>query len=263
MLDLARIQGVILDMDGVVWRGAETLPGVPVLFDFLAARQIRYVFATNNSTQTPDAYSQRLNRLGVQANQGQIVTSSTVTAHYLRQQYPDFSTVFIVGQEGLRQALLAQGFREIEGQAELVVVGLDRQLTYDKLRTAAFQIRRGAVFVGTNGDKSIPDAEGIAPGAGSILAALEAATGQAPVVTGKPEAPMFEQALAILGTVPATTLMVGDRLDTDIWGAKRSGLQSALILSGVVGEAELTTSDLQPDAAFADLAHLMMEWQQM
>jgi 4-nitrophenyl phosphatase len=261
LIDFALIQGVILDMDGVVWRGNQVLNGVFSFTRFLSYKHTPYVFATNNSTRTPDDYAQKLQSIGIPVTPAQVITSATATARYLHEHYPDFSSVFIVGQEGLRQALQAQGFREATGQAQIVVVGLDPELTYDKLRKATFQLNGGAVFIGTNADAGFPEPDGIAPGAGSILAALQTASGRQPKVIGKPEEPMFEHALAVLGTRPATTLMIGDRLETDIVGARQAGLRSALVLSGVSGEADLARSDIQPDGVFADLAALLKTWE--
>jgi 4-nitrophenyl phosphatase len=264
-IDFSQIQGVVLDMDGVIWRGAEILPGVPAFFEFLLARQIPYVFATNNSTRTPEMYVEKIGALGIKVEGHQIVTSSTATARYLHEHYPTLSKVFIVGQEGIYAALGGIGFEVVEdGQpADFVVVGLDRTLTYQKLQAACYQIQRGAIFIGTNGDVNLPEPEGYIPGAGSIIAALQTATGQTPLIIGKPETPMYETALSILNTLPAATLMIGDRLDTDIGGAKRTGLMSALVLSGASTEMDLreTPSEFLPDGVYQDLAELQVRWQ--
>lgn len=259
MIDFSCIRGVILDMDGVIWRGSEILPGVPDFFKFLDSCHIPYVFATNNSTRTPEMYTERISGLGVKAEIRQIITSPLVTARFLRDQYPTLKKAYVVGQEGIYAALRGVGLDIVEDeQADFVVVGLDRTLTYAKLQAACYQIQRGALFIGTNSDVTLPEPDGYIPGAGSILALLQTATKQPPLIMGKPEKPMFEYALGVLGTLPATTLMIGDRVETDIWGAKRAGLSSALVLSGVSEAGDL--NDYQPDGIYQDLVDLQNHW---
>ncbi len=259
VIDFSQIRGVVLDMDGVIWRGSEILPGVPDFFTFLDARHIPYVFATNNSTRTPEMYVERLNGLGVKVETHQIITSPLVTARFIREHYPTATKAYIVGQEGIYAALRGAGLEIVEDeQADFVVVGLDSTLTYAKLQAACYQIQRGALFIGTNADTTLPEPDGYIPGAGSILALLQTATKQKPLIMGKPETPMFEYALGVLGAAPAATLMIGDRAETDIWGAKRAGLSSALVLSGVSEDGDLT--DYQPDGVYQDLVDLQNHW---
>lgn len=258
--NLTNVQGVIADMDGVLWRGNDPLPGAA---EFFAALEIPYVFATNNSTRSVGDYVEKLGKMGITATPAQIVTSATATAAYLAGIYPAGTKIFVVGEAGLKQALQAHGFTLVSatgGQPHLVVAGLDRYLSYDKLAVATLHIQRGAAFIGTNGDKTFPVPQGVAPGAGSILAALETACGHAPqVVVGKPEPPMFEIALQILGTLPEYTLMIGDRLETDILGAQRMGIRTALMLSGISSEADVSVTGIQPEAVYQDLAHFLLE----
>jgi 4-nitrophenyl phosphatase len=142
------------------------------------------------------------------------------------------------------------------------VVGWDQQLSWRKLATATRLILGGAGFVATNPDRTYPTEEGLVPGNGAQIAALEAATGQAPVMIGKPAPILYEQALARLGTTPETTLVIGDRLDTDILGGIRLGMPSALVLSGVSDAETLRTSPIRPDHVFADLLELVRVWQE-
>ena len=150
------------------------------------------------------------------------------------------------------------GFHLVEGRAKAVVVGIDFNITYNELRAATLLIRGGADFIGTNPDTSYPTPEGIAPGAGSILALLEAASGRPPTIIGKPMRGMFDAALNVLGTQPQDTLMVGDRLNTDISGAKSLGMQTALVLTGVESRESLAESDIQPDYVYPGLPELTM-----
>lgn len=260
-LDFTGIRAAILDMDGVLWRGDEVLPGVIDFFAFCQRERIAFAFATNNSTKTVEMYTQRLNTIGIPARPEQVVTSAVATAEYVARHYPPETPVYIIGGTGIRQALAAHGFREDADRAQLVVVGMDTALTYDKLKIAALRIREGAAFIGTNGDRSFPLPEGLAPGAGSILAAIETATDVTPLVIGKPETTMVEVALRRLGARADETLMVGDRLETDILGGKRAGMLTALVLTGIATAAEAAHDAVQADAVFDSLAALHAEWE--
>ncbi len=139
-------------------------------------------------------------------------------------------------------------------------MGMDFEVNYDKFRIAALRIRAGADFIGTNGDRSFPIPEGLAPGNGSLLALLETATDVAPIVIGKPERAMFDVALRRLGTTPEQTLMIGDRLETDILGAQRAGLKTAVVLTGITTAEEAAQSPIQADAVFESLQTLYTSW---
>jgi 4-nitrophenyl phosphatase len=154
----------------------------------------------------------------------------------------------------------AAGFSLVAADADVVVVGLDPDLTYQKLAQAMQLIRGGARFIGTNGDRTFPLPDRLVPGAGSILAALQACTDQKPLIIGKPEKPMFEIALDRLGTPAGRTLMVGDRLDTDILGGQQAGLRTALLLTGVTTPEALATGSVRPDCVFDDLKALHAAW---
>lgn len=261
-MTLAEITAVIADMDGVLWRGDEPLPGLPALFDWLHQRGLPFVLATNNSSKSPADYTRKLAKMNVPGiPENAILTSGTATAAYLRERYPAGTRLHILGGDGLRQVMREAGFALADADVEVVIVGLDQQLSYEKLRHAAALIRRGALFVGTNADKTYPMPDGPAPGAGSIVAALAAATDQEPLIVGKPHAPMFETALELLGQPAASTLMIGDRLDTDILGAAQVGLRTALVFTGISTPADLNGSGTQPDRVFADLPALIEAWQ--
>jgi 4-nitrophenyl phosphatase len=169
----------------------------------------------------------------------------------------------VVGQEGLAQALAAAGFvlaHPTDETADAVVAGIDFGLTYDKLRRATLFIRRGARFIGTNGDLTYPSEVGLVPGAGSILAAIQAATDVAPTVIGKPGRPMFDAAVARLGRPRERTAMLGDRLDTDILGAQRAGLKTILVTTGIDGRDAVEAKGIVPDAVYESLVELVAAW---
>lgn len=257
---MREIQGIVMDMDGVIWRGDELLPGAVALFDWLRARGLPFAAATNNSAKSPADYVKKLAGLGIHGiSEDQILTSGRVTVSYLIQNYPAGTPVYIVGGDGLKQMVARAGF-ELSDAGRVVVVGIDFDVTYNKLKRATQLIRGGAAFIGTNGDKTFPMSDGLVPGAGSIIAAIQTAVGREPLMMGKPNRPMFEAALNLLGTAAASTLMIGDRLDTDIDGAKAAGLRTALVLTGVTTRAELAASASQPDHVYHDLTELIADF---
>jgi 4-nitrophenyl phosphatase len=189
-----------------------------------------------------------------------VLTSAQAAAAYLAGFAPPGTHVYAIGDEGVRRALEQHGFVLTDAEAVYVVVGWDRQLTWVKLATAALLIHAGAGFIGTNPDTNYPTERGPVPGNGAQLAALETTTGVVPIVVGKPEPRMYEDALRRMGAHPGTTAVVGDRLDTDIAGGIRAGLTTVLVLSGVATEADLATSPVKPDLVCADIGELMRMW---
>lgn len=259
-MDFSTLNGVILDMDGVLWLGDQPLPGMQDLFEFFRSRNIGFVLATNNSAKSPADYVAKLARMGVQGVEAaQIVTSGIAAVNYLQTHYPTGTNIHVLGGDGLKALVTKAGY-VLADDAEVVVAGIDTALTYEKLKRAAMLIRKGAVFIGTNADVTIPTPEGLAPGAGSILAALQAATDCEPIIMGKPNAPMFEAALRALNTDATHALMIGDRLQTDILGAQNVGIRAALVLTGVATEADLKTSPIQPDVVYSGLPELIAAW---
>ncbi len=252
------IKAVISDMDGVLWRGTQALPGLKALFAHLFTQKIDFILATNNSRKTPSDYVHKLAGMGVTGIEPRhIVTSGTATVSYLQAHYRPGTSLYVVGGDGLKQLLVRAGFELVEEDAEVVVCGIDFDLTYDKARRATLLISGGAAFIGTNPDSSFPSPEGLVPGAGSILALIEAASGQSPTIIGKPERGMFDAALRQLGTCPSETLMIGDRISTDIAGAQALGIKTALVLTGVETAESLKASAVQPDWVFAGLPELL------
>jgi 4-nitrophenyl phosphatase len=192
-----------------------------------------------------------------------ILTSGVATAQVLLQELGPGRPLYVIGEEGLQQALAAAGFTlaaSASAPVSAVVVGGDRRLTYDKLKAAALLIQRGARLVGSNPDVVVPTEEGLTPEAGAILAALTAATGVIPMIVGKPERWLFQLALARLGAAPAETLMVGDRLDTDILGGRNAGLRTALVTTGVDDAASAAAKGIQPDLVLSGLDELVDRW---
>jgi HAD superfamily hydrolase (TIGR01457 family) len=259
---LSEIRSLIIDIDGVLWKGREALPGVLAFFDFLRRRQIPFIIASNNSSRPASSIIERLAQMNVNVDAREVLTSAEATAVFLPRLVGKNAHIFLVGGEGIREALVREGFTIVPANADAVVVGLDRDLTYAKLERATFEIRRGAKFIGTNADKTYPTDEGLAPGGGAILAALQVATDIAPTIIGKPERAMFEIALELMHAEPRTCAMLGDRLDTDIEGAQRAALRSILVLTGVTSRETLADSTIQPDFTFENLDALREDWEQ-
>jgi 4-nitrophenyl phosphatase len=258
---LHEIRALVIDADGVLWRGNRGLPGVAAFFEFLKARQIKFMIATNNSAHPASDVVERLGHIGATIDENNVLTSAEATARYLPTVVPNAKRVFVVGGSGLSDALTKAGFQVVEQNADAVAVGIDVNLTYEKLKNAAREIWRGAKFIGTNADKTFPASDGLVPGAGSILAALETATGVAPIVVGKPERIMFDIAVAKMQATRETTAALGDRLDTDIAGGQRAGLHSLLVMTGVTTPEILAKSSIRPDLVFGDLNALRETWQ--
>ena len=221
-------------MDGVLWRGGTPLKGLDAFFQLLQDAELPYMLATNNSSRSPAQYVEKLRGMGIASvGADNIVNSGLATAHFLLNEYPIGADVHVLGGDGLREVIADAGFPLVEKDADVVVVGLDFHLTYANVTRAVLEIRNGARFIGTNPDATYPTEEGLAPGAGSLLAMVETATDVTPEVIGKPHAPMFAYALEQMGTEPGQTLMIGDRLSTDIAGGEQAGMKTALLFTGV------------------------------
>jgi len=252
-----RLKGLVLDMDGVLWRDNEAIGNLPQIFETIRKLGLSFVLATNNSTKTVEAYQKKLRNFGVELEPWQILSSAVVCLAYFKENFPKHAQVYIIGAPSLVQSFKEEGFKVLDidasKTADAVVVGLDKTVTYDKIRYASQLIRKGATFIATNTDLTFPVPGGLIPGAGTIVKAVEVASGIEPIVVGKPEAFLFEQALKLMGTLPEETLAIGDRLDTDILGAQNAGLLNALVLSGVTSIDEAKQSGLKIDIIAKDL----------
>jgi len=244
---------MILDMDGVLWRDDQPIGDLPAIFQRLSENGIRVLLATNNSTRTVNQYLNKVSSFGVHLEPWQILTSSQATAHFLKQRFPQGGSVYVVGEQALVDTLQESGFFQGEETPLAVVAGMDRQVTYAKLRQATRFILNGAPFIGTNPDRTFPTPEGLVPGAGAVLAAIQAATDVSPVIAGKPSPAIYEIALQRIKCSPQETLVVGDRPETDISGGQQIGCLTALVLSGVVDQVQAQAWRPAPDIIAADL----------
>jgi 4-nitrophenyl phosphatase len=251
----------ILDMDGVLYRGSEVLPGVKELLDALTLRERPVMLATNNSMSTPEAYERKLAAMGLDIPASAVITSALATRDYLLSTLPEGAGIYVIGMPALREQLFeGTPFHPVqygEEQPAAVVIGLDLDFTYAKLKAAHEAIQRGALFIATNADSTLPTEAGLVPGAGSMVAALAAASGQRPIVIGKPETPMLETAMTRMGVQPGETVMLGDRLDTDILAGERAGMPTVLVLTGVSTREDLASAEALPDVVVSDLPSLL------
>jgi 4-nitrophenyl phosphatase len=259
---LRQINNLIVDMDGVLYRGQESLPGAREFLTYLVEERVPFVLATNNSTLTPGQYVAKLAGMGMEVTEDCILTSGQASALHLARVVPAGTKVYAIGEDGLLSALREQGFQLTEKGVQYVVVGMDRQLTWDKLRGAALAIRAGATFLGTNPDTTLPTEEGLVPGNGANLAALEAATGIAPLVIGKPQATLLELAMHKMGVTHDGTAIIGDRLETDILGGRNAGITTVLVLSGIATREELEDSPYHPDLVFDGIDQFYQDWRE-
>lgn len=255
------IKAIILDMDGVLWRDIQPIGDLPAIFSQINALGLKVILATNNATKNVSEYQNKLTGFGIHLEDWQIINSAMACGFYLKDNFPEGGKVFVVGSDSLKDTLLQYGF-ELAKEDEpviAVVAGLDRQVNYSKLRNATIQIYHGAAFIGTNPDRTYPTPEGLVPGAGSILAAIEAATYVAPVIVGKPSPLLYNLALERLNTLPQQTIAIGDRFDTDIVGGQRAGLKTALLLSGVEDATKSSEWVPKPDFIATDLTDLLFQ----
>ena len=248
---------ILLDLDGVLYRWPEPIEGAAGSVRALRDAGKRIAFVTNNASRTPAQVAERLASVGVDAKPEEIVTSALATATLLAER--GVGSAFVVGEEGLLEALGDAGIRVVDASADevdVVVVGFDRGADYTKLKDASVLVERGVSLVASNADASFPAPGGESwPGAGALLAAIETTTGARGEVVGKPEPPLFERALASAGG--GRPLVVGDRLDTDIAGAERLGWDSALVLMGDARREDVEGSKWKPTYILDDLSGLM------
>jgi 4-nitrophenyl phosphatase len=258
MPSLVDIQHVIIDMDGVLYRGDRPMPKLREFFAFLRERPIPFILATNNSTRSSQEYADKLALMGVQVAPAEILVSGQATARALAREYPRGTRVHVFGMQPLKQALIDEGFVLADDDVQLVVASMDRAVTYEKLKRATLLIRKGARFIATNLDPTNPSEEGLIPGTGAMIVALEAASGTKPTVIGKPEPTMYQLAMEQMGARPEATAALGDRADTDILGGKRAGLTTICVLSGSSDRAEAEA--IGSDMIFDDIAQLLENW---
>ncbi len=237
-----QIRSLILDMDGVLWKSESPIGNLPEIFDAIHDRGLKVAFATNNSTQTPEQYVNRLAAFGVVVQPWQVVTSALGVADLMAKDFPSGGRIFAIGGAGVFEAIQKRGFEALKiadaKNALAVVMGIDTNITFEKMCEATLLVRKGVPFYATNPDKTFPTPRGEIPGAGSWISVIVTATGVEPLYAGKPKPFLLELARSRLGTEKSQTLVVGDRLETDVAGSQAAGMPVALVLSGVSTRAQ-------------------------
>lgn len=260
------VRALIFDLDGVIWRGHTPIAGAVEAVLRLRASGRRCFYATNNSRLLQSEFATRLRDIGLQLEDEDVLTSSAATAWHLQSHFAARPfTAYVVGEHGIKTELervggdvLDEARADISAGVDAVVVGIDRFFTYEKLRLAQKFLLRGALFIATNSDWTFPTEDGVIPGAGSIVAAVQAASQIEPLIIGKPAPAMLLGALERFNLAASTCVMVGDRLDTDIACGHRAGLRAFWVSTGVHTreQAEAALGDEKPDALFEDLPQL-------
>ncbi|WNS74832.1 TIGR01457 family HAD-type hydrolase [Bacillus sp. DTU_2020_1000418_1_SI_GHA_SEK_038] len=242
---MVKYKGYLIDLDGTMYRGTELIKEAAEFVHQLRERGLPYLFVTNNSSRTPAQVAEKLRQFKIPAQDEQVFTTSMATANYIYEQKQD-ATVYCIGEEGIRHALQDRGLALVEENADYVVVGIDRSISYEKLATACLAVRNGATFISTNGDIAIPTERGLLPGNGSLTSVITVSTQTQPIFIGKPESIIMEQALQVLGTTKEETLMVGDNYDTDILAGMNAGLDTLLVHTGVTTKKLLAGYEKRP-----------------
>lgn len=254
-------EAFIFDMDGVLYRRDEPILTAVEFIGTLRAEGKQVLFLTNNSKYGVEHYRRKLRGMGVKARQEDVLTSSEVLREYLRERYaPRGGTAFVIGGRALEREVARTPLELVRGEegkrADFVVVGWDTHINYEKLKVACLAVHNGAALVATNDDATFPAPEGKWPGAGAMVAALERSTGTQAVVVGKPNLYMMERALSRLEAPRSRTLMIGDRVETDVEGGKRAGVRTCLVLTGVSSRADAEAARPRPDYVVRDLMEL-------
>jgi 4-nitrophenyl phosphatase len=252
---LKKYKGYFIDLDGTMYRGTEKIEEAEEFVKKLKEKGISYLFMTNNSSKTPKQVAEKLISLGIPAEEHQILTSSIATANFIWERKQNAS-IYVIGEEGLRKALEEKGFRFVDENPDFVVVGIDRNINYEKLAKACLAVRAGATFISTNGDTALPTERGLLPGNGAITSVISVSTNVQPIFIGKPEKIIVEQGLKMLKTKKEETLLVGDNYETDIKAGIQSGMDTLLVHTGVTTKEHLKDKEIQPTYTVNNLS----EW---
>ncbi|HEN9077082.1 TIGR01457 family HAD-type hydrolase [Streptococcus agalactiae] len=245
-------KGYLIDLDGTIYKGKSRIPAGERFIERLQEKGIPYMLVTNNTTRTPESVQEMLRGFNVETPLETIYTATMATVDYMNDMNRG-KTAYVIGEEGLKKAIADVGYVEDTKNPAYVVVGLDWNVTYDKLATATLAIQNGALFIGTNPDLNIPTERGLLPGAGSLNALLEAATRIKPVFIGKPNAIIMNKALEILNIPRNQAVMVGDNYLTDIMAGINNDIDTLLVTTGFTTVEEVPDLPIQPSYVLASL----------
>ncbi|MCI0642861.1 MAG: TIGR01457 family HAD-type hydrolase [Gemmataceae bacterium] len=249
--------GYLIDMDGVVYRGNELIPGADRFIQDLRSADIPFLFLTNNSQRTRRDVATKLQRLGIEIEEEHVFTCAMATARFLARQKPD-GTAFVIGEGGLLNALHSNGYAIVDKDPDYVVVGEGRTLNFEMAEAAVRMILGGAKLVATNLDPNCPTHNGTRPGCGALVSLLETAAGVKAFSVGKPSPVMLRAARKELGLTTEETVVIGDTMETDILGGVQLGFKTILVLSGGTRLEDLPRYAFRPDRvveSIADLSH--------
>jgi NagD protein len=250
--------GYLIDMDGVIYRGSELIPGADRFINDLRSKSIPFLFLTNNSQRTRRDVATKLGRLGIDVEEEHVFTCAMATARFLARQKPN-GTAFVIGEGGLLTALHTNGYSIVDKDPDYVVIGEGRTLNFEMAEAALRMVLNGAKLVATNLDPNCPTHQGTRPGCGAIVAMLEAAAGIKAFSVGKPSPIMLRAACKELGLNTDHTVMIGDTMETDILGGVQLGLKTILVLSGGTQEKDLPPFAYRPDMIVGSIANLEHE----
>lgn len=240
-------QGYFIDLDGTMYRGKEKIQQAPGFVNRLKTAGKRVLFVTNNSTRSPEEVATNLSKNHqIMARPEDIYTTALATADYLAQHAGNHRRVYVIGERGLKEALISKGFELTAERPDYVIVGLDTQVTYQKLEIAVLAVLAGATFVGTNADSNLPNERGLTPGAGSLVKLVEYATQTKPIMIGKPEKIIMEMALKRVGLEKEQVIMVGDNYHTDIEVGINVGMDTLLVYTGVSTKEQVAREEVPP-----------------
>lgn len=237
-IDELRFSAVLSDLDGVVYRGEEAVPGAVARFNCWHEAGLPYCFVTNNAEKGPDAFADKIHKLGIDCVPDQVVTSGEIAIEHVRKTYPTGSGLYVIGTQAFKDRVVESGYDLVEIDAAAVLVALDRNFNYAIMKTALTNVLGGAQLIGTNPDLIRPLSDGFEPGAGAITQSIAAASGATPLFMGKPEPAIINEAMLRLGVEPSQAIMIGDKLDTDILAGQRAGVISIFVESGVPLDAQ-------------------------
>ena len=256
---MKQYKAYLIDLDGTMYKGTDEIDGASQFIDYLNEHQIPHLYVTNNSTKTPDQVADKLHEMNIDATPDEIVTSALATADYISEQSPGAS-VYMLGGEGLHSALTEAGLvLKTDENVDYVVIGLDENVTYEKLAIATLAVRKGATFISTNPDVSIPKERGFLPGNGAITSVVSVSTGVQPQFIGKPETIIMNKSLELLQLNKEEVAMVGDLYDTDIMSGINVGIDTIHVQTGVTTLEEIQTKDIPPTYSFKDLNETIVE----
>ncbi|MEY8746187.1 TIGR01457 family HAD-type hydrolase [Bacillales bacterium AN1005] len=256
------VRAYLIDLDGTLYHGKHRIEGADKLIRTLDKQGIPYLYVTNNSSRTPEGVAEHLNGMGIPAKASQVCTSAVAAAEYVAQESPG-AKVACIGEDGLLKAIAGAGLELTEIDPQYVIQGIDREFTYAKLTKALRWINAGAQFIMTNPDLQLPSDDGLTPGAGTIGAAIEAATGVQPTVIGKPSSIIMRSAIHRLNLRAEDVAVIGDNMRTDIAAGVAAGCETLLVLTGVTTrdnmDGHIQAAKARPDHVFEDL-HKLIEW---